>query len=226
MDWLPVFPCPGAVGAVEKVYVPVNAVFGCNPLPPQLSVQFSREFGAVMSTVPLVVPEGVPGEKVTVLVSNPAPVVGVRVPKKYCPLIVDVLNTLSVCTVTVPLVAAAPAALETVIVYVAPTCPGLRVPRPATVAERLGAVGAFELPLPPPPPAEHPAQAKTDRIARHRAQRITAVAMRDWARIYPPKVLVIGRHGGDQRSAHVARSLAEEINGSKAENAPLPGRYR
>ena len=43
-------------------------------------------------------------------------------------------------TVTVPLVAPAPAAFETVIEYVAPTCAGLIFPRAETAPVRFGAV--------------------------------------------------------------------------------------
>jgi len=45
-------------------------------------------------------------------------------------------------TVTIPLVAAEPTALETVIEYDAPACPGLTLPTLDTAAVRVGVVGA------------------------------------------------------------------------------------
>jgi hypothetical protein len=44
-------------------------------------------------------------------------------------------------TVTAPVVAAAPAALETVIEYVAPVCPGLTFPTAEAAPVRIGVVG-------------------------------------------------------------------------------------
>jgi hypothetical protein len=54
-------------------------------------------FGPDWSSVPAVVPEGLPGVALSVALSNVEPVVGAPPPKKNCPLIVAVLNELSVC---------------------------------------------------------------------------------------------------------------------------------
>jgi hypothetical protein len=90
-------------------------------------------------------------------------------------------------TVTVPLVGPALAAFETVIMYAAPTCNGRRVPRPVTVAERLGGVGALAPALPPAPaPAEQPLEANTAMVPTPQAHKIAAVVMQVWTRIGPP----------------------------------------
>src|SRR6266700_3842218 len=89
---------PGATGAAGKAYGAEKELLGCNPPPPpQSCAQKSRKFGRELSIVPVIVPDGVPGEKLSIPLENGPPIVAAPLPPTNCPLMVDILNELSVC---------------------------------------------------------------------------------------------------------------------------------